>query len=635
MPRFSAGGFPSRHKAAPTAGPILHKSAVDARPGASFPLASTRVGGKHVVVRVSLAGCRPLAGLVLLIALASPARAQSAAPLQSGAWCGNVTATSATVCVRLAASGERVRLVVSANEDLSAPGYSAVKDSTAATGNAVALDIAGLQPGTRYYYGLEVSGVLLSGSLARGRFRTFPQGAASFKLALVGDCDYRTPDQRALLAVAAEDPLLLLFNGDLHYEDIQSADPEAFRHAYDNVLDHPEEGALLRQAALAYVWDDHDSAGGDNSNGTAPGVAAARSVYRDYVPHYPLGVGDGTIGQAFTVGRVRVIMTDLRSASMPSSGAESPNKTRLGVAQKAWFKQELINARDAGFPLVIWLCSTPWVAAPEIGADTWGGYATERREIADFLKANRIRNLVIYSGDMHALAYDDGTHSDYATGGGVPLIVLHAAPLTQEFNLKGGPYTVGPFLASQQYGMLEITDNGGPTVQASFTGWRVGEGMKFAYQFVSSASAIESRGLPPIDPNPDRALVNISARGLIASPTAPLFAGFVVGGQRSRTILLRAAGPSLAALGVTDAVALPVLQLFRGANLIASNDHWSLLDASLMTAAFDRVGAFRFASVASRDAALLLPLEPGAYTVQASGAGGGVGSVLLEVYEVP
>src|SRR5690606_5857412 len=130
------------------------------------------------------------------------------------------------------------------------------------------------------------------------------------------------------------------------------------------------------------------------------------------------------------IGRVRFIMTDLRSAAVSPHAKESPGKTKLGAAQKAWFKQELINARDGGFPMIVWVCPDPWIATAQVGDDTWGGHSTERTEIANFIRDNRILNLVLLSGDMHGLAYDDGTHSDYATGGGSPLAVLHAAALT-------------------------------------------------------------------------------------------------------------------------------------------------------------------------------------------------------------
>ena len=392
---------------------------------------------------------------------------------------------------------------------------------------------------------------------------------------------------------------------------------------------------MFRSAPVAYMWDDHDFSGGNDSDGTAPGGATARTAYRERVPHYPIGPTDGTIGQAFTVGRVRIIMTDLRSASTPATQPDGPGKTKLGAAQKAWFKQELVAARDAGFPLIIWASPEPWVVAPTAGDDSWGGYATERNELANFIRDNRIRNLVVFSGDMHALAYDDGTHSDYATGGGAPLIVLHSTPLTRDGNLKGGPYTVGPFLGSQQYGILEVTDTGGSTIQCQFRGMRVNEGSKFIVQFSSSAASVETRSGAPADTAAERVLVNISARGRLTSSGDALTAGFVVASKGPRTLLMRAVGPSLAAFGVNDAIALPMISLYRGSALVASNENWGLLDAARLTAAFDRVGAFRLSGTGSRDAALLLTLDPGAYTVQATNLARAAGSVLLEVYEVP
>jgi len=54
-----------------------------------------------------------------------------------------------------------------------------------------------------------------------------------------------------------------------------------------------------------------------------------------------------------------------------------------------------------------------------------------------------------------------------------------------------------------------------------------------------------------------------------------------------------------------------------------------------LTDAFDRAGAFRIADEDSRDAALVVSLPPGAYTVQVRSGNGAAGAALLEVYELP
>jgi alkaline phosphatase D len=123
--------------------------------------------------------------------------------------------------------------------------------------------------------------------------------------------------------------------------------------------------------------------------------------------------------------------------------------------------------------VIFWVCSNPWIGPPRPNKDRWQSYTTERREIADFLKANAIRNLCILSADMHALAYDDGSNSDYATGGGLPIPVLQAAPLAQFGSRKGGPYSSGrPIMKAGQYGIVEVSDDGASPLSVTFFGKR-------------------------------------------------------------------------------------------------------------------------------------------------------------------
>ena len=561
-------------------------------------------------------------GLVFAISVAS---AQTPSPFGSGVWSGGVTSTSANVVARFTAPGARARLQISVNQSLKPALFSAIGTAAAAAGNTLTFTVQGLQPDTDYFYGVEVGGVLRTEPASRGRLRTFPLGTGSFKIAFASCSDYRVPNQSAFDAIAEERPLMFFHMGDLHYNDTDSTNPEDYRENYDAVLNHPVQSALYRNVALAYMWDDHDFSGND-SDTSAIGRDAARTVYRERTPHYPIAAAGGTMAQSFTIGRVRVIMTDNRSAAVSPSLRESATKTRLGATQKAWFKQELINARDAGFPLTLWICSQPWIAPAQLGADTWGGYTTERTEIANFIRDNRITNLVLLSGDMHGHAFDDGTHSDYATGGGAPLTVLHAASLTHTGAPKGGPYVGGPILGGQQYGLLEVFDTGGPSVACRYSGKRVGEGEKLSYIF--SASAMASSGA---------AMSNISMLARVTGGDDALTSGFVISGQTPRRVLVRAIGPSLAGFGLADPLELPQLTVFKGGRVIGSSEGWGKDEDTIkvLTEAFDRAGAFRLQDGASRDAAIILTLQPGPYTMQVKSADRQAGAALLEVYEIP
>ena len=129
-------------------------------------------------------------------------------------------------------------------------------------------------------------------------------------------------------------------------------------------------------------------------------------------------------------------------------------------------------------------------------------------------------------------------------------------------------------------------------------------------------------------------LVNVSARSTVSGGDGVLIAGFVVSGS-TRAMLVRGIGPALTGFGVTGALGNPQLRIFKGSQVIAENDDWSVASGAVAVgAAAQSVQAFPL-STGSRDAALLLTLSPGAYTVQVSGVGGTAGAALIEVYEVP
>lgn len=136
--------------------------------------------------------------------------------------------------------------------------------------------------------------------------------------------------------------------------------------------------------------------------------------------------------------------------------------------------------------------------------------------------------------------------------------------------------------------------------------------------------------------------VNVSTRGYVGTNENILIGGIVIQGPGSRQVLIRGVGPTLAQFGVTGVLADPILQLYSGDTLIASNDNWGdttivngqTVTAGAMTAASDVAHVFPLAD-GSKDAAILITLPPGAYTFQVRGANGGTGIALVEAYEMP
>ena len=129
--------------------------------------------------------------------------------------------------------------------------------------------------------------------------------------------------------------------------------------------------------------------------------------------------------------------------------------------------------------------------------------------------------------------------------------------------------------------------------------------------------------------------VNLATRGVVGTGANVMIPGYVITGTAAKTLLIRAAGPALTSFGVAGALADPVLTLFSGAQLLLTNDNWDdAPNLAQLRSAATRVGAFALAE-GSKDAALLVTLPPGSYTVQVSGAGDTAGVALVEIYEVP
>jgi hypothetical protein len=125
---------------------------------------------------------------------------------------------------------------------------------------------------------------------------------------------------------------------------------------------------------------------------------------------------------------------------------------------------------------------------------------------------------------------------------------------------------------------------------------------------------------------------NVSTRGYVSN-SQTFIGGFVIEGTAPRTVLIRADGPVLSTFNVSDPLPDPVLTVFNGSGaVVATNTGWgtNTSPTSISTAALE-VGAFALPS-ASADSALLITLQPGAYTAQVTSAKGNSGIALFEAY---
>jgi hypothetical protein len=129
-----------------------------------------------------------------------------------------------------------------------------------------------------------------------------------------------------------------------------------------------------------------------------------------------------------------------------------------------------------------------------------------------------------------------------------------------------------------------------------------------------------------LDDTVNSKLGNISTRGFVGTGDNVMIGGFIVGGQVSTRVIVRAIGPSLP---VPDKLADPTLELHDGnGGLIFANDNW-------------RTGGQESEIIATGippsndlESAIVRTLAPGGYTAIVRGVNNTTGVALVEVYDL-
>ncbi len=131
-------------------------------------------------------------------------------------------------------------------------------------------------------------------------------------------------------------------------------------------------------------------------------------------------------------------------------------------------------------------------------------------------------------------------------------------------------------------------------------------------------------------------LGNISTRLQVLTGNNVLFAGFIIQGSASKTVLIRSEGPSLAAFGLPGAMSNPKLELHDANSTIGTNDNWQTTQLGGVITS-DQVPGIQNSGAAPADPAepaIIATLTAGSYTAIVQGVGGTQGVATVEVYDL-
>ena len=132
-------------------------------------------------------------------------------------------------------------------------------------------------------------------------------------------------------------------------------------------------------------------------------------------------------------------------------------------------------------------------------------------------------------------------------------------------------------------------------------------------------------------------LANISTRAFVQTGDNVVIGGFIVEGEQTKRVIIRAIGPELTQYGIPNALANPTLELYDGTGaLIASNNNWvtTIIDGIITASQVRDIQASGYAPSDPLESAIIADLPADSYTAIVRGVNNLTGVALVEVYDL-
>lgn len=344
--------------------------------------------------------------------------------------------------------------------------------------NGIAKHRPGVTSGTKYFRVLVKTseGEGIDTKIKPGRISFVPRSATSMKWTS-WSCHSSLSSTSTHSRMARHDYTVNLCAGDFFYNDGTGTSQSNIRYRMRRKLSLSTWDKLYSRAKLSYVPSDHDAALDDSTAGDHPTAwASFNAAYRDL---FPVDVPSHGVYHAFDEGFIRFINLDTRSfKSTKKTTVSESSKTVLGSTQEAWLKDQL-ETLPSGMIAVINVEAT-WIGSYVSGEDDWRGYPTSRARVGAIMENAAAGRYLLWHGDSHMLAYDNGSHNPVGTAP-----VYCTAPAQKSSSIKprsssysGGVYPTSSGLSVRQYGRWIATKSDGQ-ISVQMKGYSSGGSLVF------------------------------------------------------------------------------------------------------------------------------------------------------------
>ena len=298
------------------------------------------------------------------------------------------------------------------------------------TDHTAIVRLKGLADDTRYQYRIaDADGKPRDAGFASGSFATAPVANRDFSFAFSADTHARHRPFKLFELMLEKKPDFFIHLGDTVYADSPRSQfrptLEHYRMKHREIRSDPHLQRFLSEVPTFAIWDDHEVE--NDFTAGHPAIATGRQAFLEYWPVAGALPNDPTILYRHFkwTPACEFFILDTRQYRDVGESGPGIGKTVLGARQLEWLKR-VLKASSAQFKFI---CSS--VPFHHNGVDKWGGFKAERRHLVEFIRDERIRNVVILSADLHAAA----DLSDERTG----LIEFLVGPIAAPLQLASAP----------------------------------------------------------------------------------------------------------------------------------------------------------------------------------------------------